>query len=260
MDRKSKFMHRQEADNDDTWLVSYADMVTLLLGFFIILFSFSTLDPQKLEQVGDNLSEALGKADRPAQQRVKAAAIESKQKKRVKALSIMVSMMGPGASVDKLVEGLENAEEKGQRAAVVKDLMDKEILPYEDDLVDIIIPSRFLFKPGSISIDPAQEVQLTPIANKILKLEKLVDVTIEGHTDSSPVSQSNNFLNNWVLSSARAANIANSLIKYGVNPKVIKPYGMADSDPLYPERDARGRLIPGNRAKNRRVHIKMRVR
>ena len=243
-------------EDDELWLVSYADMVTLLLGFFIILYSMSTIDQEKLSRVTNGMNDALGSSDKPPEE---AKDYElPKENRQLKALAMMVSLSQMGG-MDKFVEKMENKEKRQAAVEVVKDLLDDESLESDEDVLNIVIPSKFLFESGKASIGEEAFRDLAPVADRIKKAEGLVDVAIEGHTDSSPVTKGI-YPDNWALSAARAGVVAASLQRYGVPVKYLRPYGLADSAPLFPEKRQNGLPIYENMAKNRRVSIILKSR
>ena len=255
---KPKLMKRKSQEGDELWLVSYADMVTLLLGLFVILYSFSTIDSTKLSAVSDNISSALGKSEKEKARKESKEKIVSKEKRKIQALSMMVNMVGQG-NMESFVKDMENIEKRKQKAEVVRNILAQEALNKESNLLEIVIPSQFLFASGSTTIPAATLKQLAPIAKKIKSLENLVEVDIEGHSDATPIS-TGPYPSNWALSAARAGSVAQALIKHGVKPNLLKPHGLSSTRPLFPEKNSQGIPIYENRAKNRRVHIKLRVK
>jgi chemotaxis protein MotB len=257
--RKSKIKSQNHESDGELWLISYADMVTLLLGFFVILYSFSTIDSKKFAKVTDNMSEALTGDERTSSES-KASEIDEDLKK-LHYLSMMVSMAGMG-SVEDVVGRMKSDESREEMVRTARSLMDSKMALSQDGTLDLAIPSKTMFIPGSAEITPGSYKQLAKIVNYIKKVEGLVDIQIVGHTDSSPInkSTSNKFSNNWELSAARAGAVAKALEEYGIDAKYLKPSGVGSTRPLFPEIGLNGRHNAENMRKNRRVHIKLKKR
>jgi len=81
-------------------------------------------------------------------------------------------------------------------------------------------------------------------------------IEVEGHTDDDPIPEDNpDFNSNWDLSAIRATGIVEILNASGINIQKLKPIGRAETEPIVPNRDEEGNVIPANRAQNRRVEI-----
>jgi chemotaxis protein MotB len=268
--RKSKPWEHQEAEEsgDETWIVSYADMVTLLFGFFVILYSFSNLDDKKFEQMGETLASAF-KAPEDIEKKAAADAGISNETRQIMALQLLVAMLNIGDSVDEAVPKIEQAYGDGTSAKAVKDLLTERIgkdeaikmqsvlvgQGRESDVVDLVLPGASLFPSGSADLTPAAELKLRALAAEIRLAPGISAVEIVGHTDSAPLAADSPFKNNFSLSSLRAGAVAGALIAGGLKPDLIEVRGMGSLKPLVPERDDEGNLISENMAKNRRVHI-----
>ena len=91
---------------------------------------------------------------------------------------------------------------------------------------------------------------------KVLKQAKGFRVTVEGHTDDSPI-YSKSFPSNWELSSIRAGTVVRLLESKGLPRADLRPVGLADTEPVVPNRDGSGTPIPENQAANRRILIRI---
>ena len=115
--------------------------------------------------------------------------------------------------------------------------------------------STAFFGSGSATLSSSGEVILRDVVAD-LKSEKFKDylVTVEGHTDDAPIGTSE-FPSNWELSTARAAAVVRFFLDRGIPARRLRAAGYADTFPLVPNRDANGKAILENQAKNRRVVI-----
>jgi len=254
----------QHADGEEGWLVSYADMVTLLFGFFVILFSLSQQDENKMQAVGKKLAESFkGSVDKTNTDT--GILMEARQ---IRALQMLVALLNLGDNVEKAVESVEKivAGSKDLEAAkkmLMKDLKSKDKVLDElkgsvketEDSIEISLPDNALFMSGGADLTPSAKIGLKRVAGYLQKVRGLGNLEIVGHTDSLPPSRASKYPGNFALSAARAGAVTEELIKQGIAPKGIITRGMANLQPLFPERRAGGSVITENLAKNRRVSI-----
>ena len=218
-------LKKENKDVVDGWMGTYGDMVTLLMAFFVMLYSASDPDPGKYEEIVESMKEAFSKQD-----------VENEFKK--------------------LHESLEDIiENKNLENAVEIKLGPNGIL--------IQIPGSFLFASGSADImtDMAPViVEISTVITQLLDQSSYHDymIEVEGHTDDEPIGEDSEiFSSNWDLSAIRATGIVELLYNSGIAMDKLKPIARAESIPLLPNRDENGIPIPENRAKNRRVVIKV---
>ncbi len=218
-------LKKETKDVVDGWMGTYGDMVTLLMAFFVMLYSASDPDPGKYEEIAESMKEAFSKQD-----------VENEFKK--------------------LHESLEDIiEKKNLENAVEIELGPNGIL--------IQIPGSSLFASGSADImtDMAPViVEISTAITQLLDESSYHDymIEVEGHTDDEPIGKDSEiFSSNWDLSAIRATGIVELLYNSGIEMDKLKPIARAESIPLLPNRDENGIPIPENRAKNRRVVIKV---
>ena len=218
-------LKKENKDVVDGWMGTYGDMVTLLMAFFVMLYSASDPDPGKYEEIAESMKEAFSKQD-----------VENEFKK--------------------LHESLEDIiEKKNLENAVEIELGPNGIL--------IQIPGSSLFASGSADImtDMAPViVEISTAITQLLDESSYHDymIEVEGHTDDEPIGEDSEiFSSNWDLSAIRATGIVELLYNSGIEMNKLKPIARAESIPLLPNRDENGIPIPENRAKNRRVVIKV---
>ena len=218
-------LKKENKDVVDGWMGTYGDMVTLLMAFFVMLYSASDPDPGKYEEIVESMKEAFSKQD-----------VENEFK----------------ALHDSLEDIIEN--KKIENAVEIK-LGPNGIL--------IQIPGSSLFASGSADImtDMAPViVEISTAITQLLDQSSYHDymIEVEGHTDDEPIGEDSEiFSSNWDLSAIRATGIVELLYNSGIEMDKLKPIARAESIPLLPNRDENGIPIPENRAKNRRVVIKV---
>lgn len=234
-DRSEYPMGTQEdlSEKKANWIVSFADLMTLLLCFFILLFASSRLDLEKFRLVAESMSGALGGKT------VIYIPVPAEEAPR---------MVSPEETdmTTRLRRTLTNANQL--RATLAPEIRQKQLdVEVSDQLITIQILQNGSFTTGSATLDP----NFLPTAKKIR--DALVDVpgdiTVAGHTDNQPIS-GGAFRSNWELSGARAFSVMHELLKDNVLPNnrfVLKGYG--DTQPRFPN------TSQANREKNRRVEI-----
>lgn len=218
--KQSKIQKLLETSGDEEpWLVTYSDMMTLLMTFFVLMFSMSTIDPVKLESFGDSINKALG----------------GTQKKKTEQYSMKQIYQQVSAVIE---------QEK------LKGVIEVETSPRG---VSIKIPSSISFASGSANLDP----RIYPILDKFIPmmLQSKFPIAVEGHTDNVPI-KSPIYPSNWELSSARAAEVVRYYIDRGVPSTRFRAIGYADTRPRAAGRTIEESNIDENqKAQNRRVEI-----
>jgi chemotaxis protein MotB len=214
---KRRVVVHSEDDGEGNWLVSYADMMTLLFGFFVIISAFSTPDAAKVEAMKQQTAESMGgKYTRPYEDLANAV------KKTLSEVNL-----GEEISVQQTAEG-----------------------------VIVVSSGTVFFDSGSANLKPEAEKLMGNIATILAEKAKDFRIFIEGHTDDSPIV-SKQFPSNWELSAARASSVVRLLEGKGMLRTQLRPLGFADTEPLFPNRDPNGTVIAENQARNRRIVIKI---
>jgi chemotaxis protein MotB len=212
----------QDLENvdDDSWQISYLDIITIVLGFLIILLSFSDFTDQNLFSVS-----GLFKAD---------------------------------VEETRFVTTPINKIKKQMDIALIDEVADDKI-EIKRELNDLVIrlKSDELYLSGSATIN-TESLNLLDEVIKAIQKNAYNDfkIEVEGHTDNTPISTSA-FPSNWELSTARATNVVKYFKGMGIDASRLKASGYADSQPLVPNEDPQGNPIAKNKAKNRRVDIRL---
>lgn len=251
------------------WVVTFADLMSLLMCFFVLLLSFSEIDAQRFKQIAGELSKAFG-----VQREVPALEIPM-------GTSPIFDKFSPGTPeptpVDSVrqqtteqapqLETLRAELEAGLQSQVsdvtrqqleitqqaLAQLLSHEItegrLQLEQDRQRLVIrvEEKGSFPSGSADMTPAFLDMLDRVADVLARVPG--EITIEGHTDNIPISTAR-FQSNWDLSAARASSVANALLySQAVNPERLRVQGYAETRPRTSNDSA------DSRALNRRVEI-----
>lgn len=205
--------------NDAIWLISYSDLMTLLFGFFVILFSMSTLDKKKFETVRKGTAEKFG---------------------------------GQYQNATETASREIKAQIKQADAAVVEGL---EVTETEEGL-EMNFKGQSLFLSGSAELSPEAIKFMTKTAQSLIKFNNDYLIRVEGHTDDAPISTPI-FPSNWELSSSRAIAVVRLFEGLGIKATQMEAIGYGASRPLRPNRNPAGQPIPENMAANRRIVLKI---
>jgi len=206
-------------DGADEWVVTFSDTITLLLAFFVMLFSVSKIDLPIFEQVQAGIARDLGRRD------------------TVPPITILESQLE--AIVDSL--GVADA------VAVGRD---------EAGLILEFAAAAF-FRPSTADVRPEARPVIQNIARALLTpRNSRYDIEVEGHTDDMPVITPT-FPSNWELSAARASGVVRLMIDQGIPPWRLRALGFADTKPKRPNRDAVGNPIPENQSLNQRLVLRI---
>ena len=228
-------------DNNERWLLTYADLMNLLLILFIILYSMSQVNTEKFQQLSQSLSSAFGNGERPS-----VVQGGSSGNSLIDFPATMPSPVIPSKIEDQQMEALGKeinglVESEGLKGNVSVTMQERGIV--------VTINEKILFKSGSAIIEPKDQDTVVKIGKDILCKIPNKHIRVEGHTDNIPM-KSAIYASNWELSAARAINVLKILVdKGGINPKMIRPVPNGEYSPLVPN------TTDANRAKNRRVDI-----
>lgn len=267
MRKKGKNRFAEMTDDGQEWLSSYADLMSLLLGFFIILYSFSKIDDETLKGITQGIAQSF-KGEKGGESASQATVGLDSEVRQLRALEMLVSLTEIAPDIDQAVEKIETMDrvkktsELSQKQIKELDLAKSNLLRIagkdKEALLEMVIPSSVLFKPGTTDLLPSSRAELRAVADAIYKIEDFVRVEITGHTDSRPADlRDSGFKDHWALSASRAGSVAEALIGYGIDPLTLKVQGKGYFEPLFEEYTPFGEHIPANMLRNRRVHIKI---
>jgi chemotaxis protein MotB len=233
---------QEERENHDRWLVSYADFITLLFAFFVVMYSISSVNEGRYRVLSNALSNAFGylhanptpspvapiiaSVAPPAPIKSKSNSEDEKHKKETKKMQDLadriLKVLAP------LVKDGQVRVTRGARGVAVE------------------INASLLFAPAQALLQPDSIAALKAVAEVLASIEEPIQV--EGHTDDVPISTSQ-FPSNWELSSARASTVARFFIENGITGQRLAATGYAENRPID------SNLTPEGRARNRRVTL-----
>ena len=214
---------REDLDVQPGYMGTFADMFCLLMAFFVMLYSTTDPDPGKYGDLADAMKEAFRS--------------------------------------ENTVNEFKELEEKLNEVIKDEELESQVKVELGPNGIKIQISDSSLYSSGSAIVMD----KMTPVIEKISKtITELLDessykdymIEVEGHTDDDPIPENNpDFNSNWDLSAIRATGIVEILNISGIPKEKLKPIGRAETEPIVPNRDEEGNVIPANRAQNRRVEI-----
>jgi chemotaxis protein MotB len=225
----------EEHENHERWLVSYADFITLLFAFFVVMYSISSVNEGKFRTVSDSIKAALNPIVSPASTSVP---FTVGQNKAVTVNPTIDSAKEPAVRrLREIMRSLKN--ETHLEIIQLKELTNGDIV--------LTLPDTVLFRSGESILRPEARPFMQAIGEVLIELDR--HVRVEGHTDNVPISTVQ-FPSNWELSATRAVTVVRTLSEqYGVQADHLTAVGHADS------RSLTDNLTPESRAKNRRVEI-----
>jgi chemotaxis protein MotB len=232
---------------DERWLVSYADMVTLLMALFIVLFSIANVNTSKFQELKKSLTNAFSG---PVKEGGGSILDGGASDKAVNGSILdQVSAQSQGQSAAQAEsDDLAKLKERVDEYAKEKGLSDKLSARVERrGLVITILTDQLLFDSGSAQLKPQGQPLMSAVAG-LLRQEKTHQVVVEGHTDTVPISGSQ-YPTNWELSTARASTVVRALAQEGVSSQRLTAAGRAYLDPVADNDTNAGR------SQNRRVQI-----
>src|SRR3954470_5210431 len=246
-----------EVESEERWLLTYADMITLLMALFMVLFSITSVNKSKLEILSKTLQEAFSGKVLPGGKSIRSTGADSKAVSTptatppIPAISTLVGQAeAPSAAAARLKEQEDFRRLKHQidEYARQKGIQDKlQTIIAQRGLVIRLLTDRVLFDSGLAELKPAAAPILSKVA-QILRQERIHQVMVEGHTDTVPIAGSV-FPTNWELSTARASRVVRFLIGQGVASHRLSAAGYAYLHPIATNVSAAGR------SRNRRVEI-----
>lgn len=230
----SKKKKRAEKENSERWLLTYSDLITLLMIFFVIMYAMSNVDVAKYEQMAQSLGVAMGGGSKVFQV---TPGVSDTNKNFDSGTN---GMKTEKTKLEELKATLDNYLKKnGMSSSVATEISERGL--------EVSLKDTVLFDSGKADIKPEAKGRLIAIGKIITTLPNLI--RIEGHTDNVPIHNSS-FASNWELSAIRAVKVNQLLIDYvNIPPTKVTIEGYGEYHPLVPNTTAT------NKAQNRRVNI-----
>ncbi|MDP1551056.1 MAG: flagellar motor protein MotD [Nitrosomonas sp.] len=244
--KKRKQESDEHADNHERWLVSYADFITLLFAFFIVMYAVSSVNEGKYRVLSSSLVSAF-KSDNSS---------NLAPSKATEFSPISIQQSNQTDSI-KLIDNLSSQKTKKQEKmkSMAKNILhaleplvkDGQVRVTQSSLgITVEINASVLFSPGQAKLADNSSLTLQAVAHVIKGHEH--EIHVEGHTDNLPI-QTENFPSNWELSSARASSVIRLFIENGVEAHRLTALGYGENRPIETNE------TPEGRKRNRRVTV-----
>ncbi|WP_457571235.1 OmpA/MotB family protein [Desulfovulcanus sp.] len=235
MDEFIEDIDLEEDGESNTWITTFADMSMLLLVFFILLFSMSSLNEMKFQEAADAMAEAL-KGEKSAGGRIRVSRSED---------GLILDEVARFRQIQdeqrKVFSDLQTYSVQKGLKGVVGAILDK-------GSITLRLPASVLFDSGKVELKPEGKKVLQEMKDFFIRHPDQ-KVNIRGYTDDLPPRRGSRFKDNWEISALRAINVLRYLISLGIGPERLTATGFADLNPIYPNNSE------ANRAKNRRVEF-----
>lgn len=237
---------QSEGENHERWLVSYADFITLLFAFFVVMYSISSVNEGKYKVLSKALGTVFG-VEQPSVQMPDAAvdAVLSqpvtvpldptRERLRREAVRALQKAASQQRVYDELAISLQEWTDRG--------LVD---IRMNGDRIEVDMKARLLFSSGDVRLSADAMNALRQVARSLVAIPNPIQV--EGHTDNVPIANAV-YRSNWELSAARAASVVQFLQSQGVDPRRLAAVGRGEYHPIADNNSEEGR------ARNRRVTL-----
>jgi len=236
----------QQADNHDRWMVSYADFVTLLFAFFVVMYSISSVNKGKYETFSESLDQALFHNEKI-----------QKEAEPIQVGTIPTTIQPielPNLMTAEERELSEEIMQEKRRLDEVSQEFQRALQPFvesqlvgikqHDFWVELEMNSELLFASGKAELSSKAVPVLQKVAEAVRDVPNVINV--EGYTDNVPIS-TGFYPSNWDLSSARATSVVKELVKNNIPATRLSAVGYGEFHPIADNKDEEGRF------KNRRV-------
>jgi chemotaxis protein MotB len=254
--RRGGHGHSAEHENDERWLLTYADMITLLMALFMVLFSISSVNTSKWDSLQRAMQQAFsgrilsgGKAiQQTGADTASARAAATPPTPAIQAITQQLTAAKVSKAAERENEDFKALKQKidayAREHGLTKQL---ETTVARRGLVVRLLTDKVLYTSGSATLNPGAAPLLDRIAS-LLRQEFDHPIVVEGHTDTQRISSSQ-FPTNWELSAARATAVVRFFIRDHVSAGRLAASGYGAMHPLTTNATADGR------ARNRRVEI-----
>jgi chemotaxis protein MotB len=228
----------EDSDNHERWLVSYADFVTLLFGFFVVMYAISSVNEGKYRVLSSTLTAAFESAPK---------SLDPIQlgEPLLAASPHLIDVPDETGYQDEEAGNAEIPFAPAEAERQLQDVADIVKVRGDQDWLELSLDANVLFTGGDARLSAAAANVLRETAAYLAEFDN--PLTIEGHTDNVP--SSGRYPSNWDLSAARAAAVANFLVAQGLDRRRLATVGYGENHPLATN------ATPEGRAANRRVVI-----
>ena len=254
--RRGGHGHDGEHENDERWLLTYSDMITLLMALFMVLFSISSVNTSKFESLQRAMQDAFSGKILSGGKSIQQTGSETEANRPaatppIPAIQAITQQMTAARQAKAAAQESDTFKQLKQQIdsyARAHGLTDKlETTIARRGLVIRLLTDKVLYGSGSATLNPQSRPLLDRIA-QLLRTEFDHPIVVEGHTDNQPIASSQ-FPSNWELSAGRATAVVRYFIRDHVAPGRLAASGYGAMHPLTSNATATGR------ARNRRVEI-----
>jgi len=241
--KKRKQKNDEHVDNHERWLVSYADFITLLFAFFIVMYAVSSVNEGKYRVLSSSLVSAFKNDNSTPPQSTEFSPISIQQSNQTDSIKLIDNA------------GIMRTKKQEKMKSMAKNILhaleplvkDGQVRVTQSSLgITVEINASVLFSPGQAKLADSSSLTLQAVAHVIKGHEH--EIHVEGHTDNLPI-HTENFPSNWELSSARASSVIRLFIENGVEAHRLTAIGYGENRPIETNE------TPEGRKRNRRVTV-----
>lgn len=239
----SRRSHEDEHENHERWLVSYADFITLLFAFFVVMYALSSVNEGKYRVLSDSLVNAFRNIP------INASGHSMNAQSLAPPLPVQINPRRNARAEEAQRLARERARQvAGSVASALDPLVRAGMVRVSEGPkgITVEISSSVLFRSGDAALDPGVVPLLRNVGGVLGRSE--FAITVEGHTDTTPISNAQ-FASNWELAAVRAATVVRLFVESGVLAQRLTASGYGEQRPL------ESNDSPEGRARNRRVAI-----
>ncbi len=237
-------------ENNERWLITYSDLITLLLIFFVIMYAMSSINIAKFNLLSVSLNQALSPNNQVPLSGLGNTALlaaqNSTQSNQTGMSSLTKQQIGQISSMVKEDRIFNNLYHRLELYVKQHDLQNSVSIANQERGVQITLRDVVFFNTGQDRLRAAARQTLQKMAPFLASVPN--DIIVEGYTDNVPI-RTYLFPSNWELSTGRAVNVLRFLIAQGIDPNRLSATGYGKYHPLVPNTTA------ANRQENRRVNV-----
>lgn len=236
---------KQEEEHLDRWLVSYADFITLLFAFFVVMYSMSSVNEGKYRVLSDTMVAAFNTPPKSIQpiQLGKERKTLIKEEKVIQEIKPIELIKKESNETNQQMLGIADSVKDALKPLINQGLVN---VNHTKLWVEVELNNSLLFDIGSADLEAESQDVISELAKLIAPLPNQIDV--EGHTDNVPI-KNEIYPTNWELSASRSASLVRALSRRGVNPSRLTAIGYGEFRPKENNKTSKGRQ------KNRRVSV-----
>jgi len=239
---------KEEHQNHEAWAIPYADLLTLLLAFFVVMYSISSLNEGKYRVMSDSLAAAF----RGQPMREMPIVVNTQGGLPTPNVVTLPNAPGPGSTqasrtqIQPTTPSLAQIGDNVARAMADLVIKDEVVIRKHEDWLEVEIKNDVLFPSGSATLTPKANEIVRKLGGTLAGIPN--PIFVEGHTDNVPISRVV-FPSNWELSTARASAVIRLLAVGGISPTQMTALGFGEYRPTQSNETVEGR------AANRRVML-----